>query len=78
VDLYEEYNRTTSDVAAKHGAYLLDLHNILSRLAVSEPAPLLAEDGVHLTPDGEYQVAVSVLQALETLGLPGSEPYRQR
>ncbi len=86
--IYDEYNRVIRDTATRDETHLLDLHEILKNHAQTETpslrqernghAPLLAEDGVHLTPAGEQLVAISVLQALEETGLPGSAPYRRR
>jgi lysophospholipase L1-like esterase len=85
--LYDQYNDLIRDVAAKNGAYLLDLHAIFEGHGPANPATdqkrdryslLLTEDGVHLTAAGERLVAVSVLQALEDAGLPGSDPYQRR
>jgi lysophospholipase L1-like esterase len=84
---YDEYNGVIRDVAAKHEAYLLDLHAIFENQMPANPvsrqrrdrcSSLLTEDGVHLTAGGERLVAVSVLQALEDAGLPGSDPYQRR
>jgi lysophospholipase L1-like esterase len=87
-DIYVEYNRVIRDVAARNGAHLLDLRAIFEDCAQahssSSPpgreayASLLTGDGVHLTPAGEQLIAASVLQALEDIGLPGSDPYRRR
>jgi len=86
--IYDEYNRVIRGAATRDGTHLLDLHEMLKNHAQAETpslwqerngyAPLLAEDGVHLTPAGEQLVAVSVLQALDETGLPGSAPYRRR
>jgi lysophospholipase L1-like esterase len=85
--VYDEYNGVIRDVAAKDGAYLLDLNAIFENQASTNPASgqrrdryssLLTEDGVHLTPAGERLVAACVLQALEDAGLPGSDPYQRR
>jgi lysophospholipase L1-like esterase len=76
--IYDEYNRVIRDVATKHGACLLDLWGIFTNHTQTELAPLLAEDGVHLTTAGERLVALSILQALEESGLPGSAPYQGR
>lgn len=75
--LYDEYNDVIREIAAKHGVYLLDLHAIFANHEAELPL-LLAEDGVHLTAEGERLVAQSALQALEETGLPGSEGYRRR
>jgi lysophospholipase L1-like esterase len=76
--IYDEYNCVIRDVATKHGAYLLDLWGIFTNHTQTELAPLLAEDGVHLTAAGERLVALSILQALEESGLPGSDPHQGR
>jgi lysophospholipase L1-like esterase len=85
--VYDEYNGVIRDVAARNGAYLLDLYTIFEDHAPANPASdqkrdryssLLTEDGVHLTAAGERLVAISVLQALEDAGLPGSDPYQRR
>ena len=72
--IYEEYNRIVRDIAAKHGGYLIDLYAIFTR-RMQQIDLLVTVDGVHLTPAGERLIAISVLQALEEAGLPGSEPY---
>jgi len=73
--IYDAYNRVIRDVAAKHGAYLLDLCAIFANHSRTELAWAIAEDGVHLTAAGERLVALNVLQALEESGFPGSDPY---
>lgn len=72
--LYDEYNDIIRQIAAEHGAYVLDLYAIFTNYR--EELPLqLAEDGVHLTTAGERLVAQSALQALEVCALPESERY---
>lgn len=78
LSIYQAYNEIIREVAAKQGAYLVDLHTIFSNHAHSELSSLLGDDGVHLTAAGSRLVALSVLQALEESGLPGSQPYRRR
>lgn len=78
LSLYDEYNCIIRAVAAQHGAYLVDIQAILGNKAPSELGSLLVADGVHLTAAGERLVALSMLQALEASGLPGSAPYQRR
>jgi len=72
---YDDYNQVVRDIAARRGAQLVDLSAIFANHTHAQPDVLLADDGVHLTAAGEQLVAVSVLQALEASGLPGSAPY---
>ncbi|HUT16426.1 MAG TPA: SGNH/GDSL hydrolase family protein [Anaerolineae bacterium] len=63
--VYGEYNQVVKDVAAQHGACVIDLYNAFTGRPQSELASLLAEDGVHLTAEGEHLVATNVWQALQ-------------
>jgi lysophospholipase L1-like esterase len=69
--LYAEYNRIIRDVAASLKAHLVDVNVALAERVSTEPATLLAPDGVHLTATGERLLAECILQALEDEGLLG-------
>jgi len=76
--IYDEYNDIIRDVAAQHGAHVVDIHGAFSHRSSGELASLLAEDGVHLTAEGEHLVAVHVGQALEEMGPSGIHPNQRR
>ena len=63
--LYAEYNRIITQVAAGSGSRLVDVHALFEQRGPQGLAPLLAEDGVHLTPAGERLLAECVLHALD-------------
>ena len=76
--VYGEYNQVVRDVAAQHSACVVDLHNAFTDRPQADLASLLAEDGVHLTAEGEHLVAVRVRQTLNEMGLPGISPNQRR
>ncbi len=78
LEIHEEYNAVVREVAARHGAYLLDLYSIFAAQEPVRQDALLSADGVHLTAAGERLVAQSVMRLLEQSGLPGSEAYQRR
>jgi lysophospholipase L1-like esterase len=78
LEIHSEYNDIIREVAARHGAHLLDLRAIFAAQEALRKDALLSADGVHLTAAGERLVAHSVMQVLEQRGLPGSKPYQRR
>jgi len=64
-ELYAEYNRIIVQAAASTGSRLVDVHALFEQRGPQGLAPLLAEDGVHLTPAGERLLAECVLHALD-------------
>jgi len=76
--IYDEYSHIIRAVVAQRGAYLVDVQGILGNEAPSELRTLLAADGGHLAAAGERRVALSILEALEASGLPGSAVYQRR
>jgi lysophospholipase L1-like esterase len=76
--IYDEYNQVIRNVAAQHGAHLVDVNYVFSNHAHAQLPELLAEDGVHLTRAGNELVASNMLQVLEETGLPGSEAHQRR
>jgi len=71
--LYAEYDQITRDVTASLKAHLLDVTVALAKRVSTEPATLLAPDGVHLTAAGQRLLAECIMQALENEGLLGSQ-----
>jgi len=63
--VYGEYNQVVKDVAAQHGACVIDLYGAFTDRPQTDLASLLSADGVHLTPAGEHLIATNVWQALQ-------------
>ena len=58
-----QYAHAIADTAKQSGAFFIDLTGPLTSIA--QPKPLYAQDGVQLTPEGNYQCALAIGKALE-------------
>jgi lysophospholipase L1-like esterase len=73
-ELYAEYNRIIAQAAAGTGSRLVDVHALFEQRGSQGLAPLLAGDGVHLTPAGERLLAEFVSHALDSGQAAGDVP----
>ena len=69
--VYADYNQIIRDVTTDCKAHLLDVHTALAARVSTEPAALLAPDGIHLSVTGQRLLAECIVQALENERLLG-------